>query len=299
MRVKLPPAWTLVELFVVANLGFLAIDVYIAHSINAFELSPEWIPVVYSALAPLLLLAALATGGFAPRSGYPIVEPASSRRQLVGRGIGMMVGYAALAVGIGGMLLHLQSHFFEEQSIRSLVYTAPFVAPLAYAGLGLLLILDRMVDSDSLEWLRWVTILAMGGFVGNFVLTLADHAQNGFFNPAEWIGVGAAAFAIAFLAMVVVLPFDRRLLLAASVLMLLESLVGVTGFALHFTANLHRPGSNLWERFLYGAPVFAPLLFPNLALLAAIAIHSLWSRSAKLSVIQEEESLDRRASSSA
>jgi hypothetical protein len=86
----------------------------------------------------------------------------------------MIVGWTSLGVGIAGMLFHLQSHFFDEQTIHNLVYTTPFVAPLAYAGLGLLLILDRMVDSDSIEWAQWIVFLALGGFVGNFILSLAD-----------------------------------------------------------------------------------------------------------------------------
>ena len=34
------------------------------------------------------------------------------------------------------MLLHLHSRFFVELTLHSLVYTAPFVAPLAFTGLG-------------------------------------------------------------------------------------------------------------------------------------------------------------------
>ena len=114
-------------------------------------------------------------------------------RRRLARGIGLAVGWGSIAVGIAGLLWHLSGDFFQEQTLKNLVYTAPFAAPLAYTGLGLLLILDRMVDARSLEWSRWVILLAAGGFVGNFVLSLADHAQNGFFYPSEWIGVVAAA----------------------------------------------------------------------------------------------------------
>jgi hypothetical protein len=37
-------------------------------------------------------------------------------------------------------------------------------------------------------------------------------------------------------------------------------------------AVLARPGENLFSRLLYGAPVFAPLLFANLSLLAGIGV---------------------------
>jgi hypothetical protein len=252
MMRRLPAPRMVVELFAAGNLAFLAVDVYVAHSVNAFERPQEWIPLALSIAAPLLLV----IGWIAGRD----------------RLIGLSVGWASVAVGIAGMLFHLQSHFFEEQTIRNLVYTAPFVAPLAYAGVGLLLILDRMVDTDSLEWAQWVVFLALGGFTGNFVLSLADHAQNGFFNRGEWIPVAASALAVAFLLMMVVRPLDPALLRATALLLALETLVGVLGFALHLRANMARPGESVWARFIYGAPIFAPLLFANLAILAGIGL---------------------------
>lgn len=246
--------FVLVEAFVIANLGSLAGDVYIAHSVNAFERRAEWIPFFASLTAPVLLLAGAALGGRA------------------WRGIGYLVAWSSIGVGVAGMLFHLQSHFFAEQTIRNLVYTAPFIAPLAYTGIGLLLILDRMVDAATTEWAQWVVFLALGGFGGNFVLSLADHAQNGFYNREEWIAVVAAALGVAFLLMMVLRPSDSTLLRSCVSVMLLEIVVGFAGFALHLRANLHQPAPNVWERFLYGAPIFAPLLFPNLAVLALIGI---------------------------
>jgi hypothetical protein len=43
--------------------------------------------------------------------------------------------------------------------------------------------MNRMVDPESTEWAQWVLFLTLGGFIGNFVFSLADHAKNGFFNP--------------------------------------------------------------------------------------------------------------------
>lgn len=249
MNRRLPTPRTAAELFAAGNLGFLAVDVYIAHLVNRFERPQEWIPVALSVLAPLVLLA-----------GWRHRMP------------GLVVGWASIAVGVAGMVFHLESHFFEEQTIRNLVYTAPFVAPLAYAGIGLLLILDRTVDAASLEWAQWVVFLALGGFAGNFVLSLADHAQNGFFNRGEWIPVVASALACAFLLMMVLRPLDAMLFRATAWLLAAQVLVGVAGFALHVRANVAKPGETLAARFIYGAPAFAPLLFANLALLAAIGL---------------------------
>jgi len=252
--------WVVVEVFIFGNLAFLSADVYIAHSSNAFEQKAEWIPVFFSLAAPALLLGVAALSNASPRAA---------------RALAMFVGWTSLGVGIAGMLFHLQSHFFDEQTIHNLVYTAPFVAPLAYAGLGLLLILDRMVDSDSIEWAQWIVFLALGGFVGNFILSLADHAQNGFFNRMEWIPVASSAMAIGFLLVVVLQPANTRLCNIAWWILALQIAVGVAGFVFHLRANMQQGSSRLWDRFVYGAPIFAPLLFANLAILAAIGIWAL------------------------
>ena len=253
---RLPRPRALLELFITGNLAFLALDVFVAHEVNAFDRRPEWIPFYFSLAAPLLLI----IGALLPRT-----------RNLIGH----IVGWSSLVVGIAGMVFHLQSHFFDQQTLKNLVYTAPFVAPLAYAGLGLLLIMDRMIDPDSTEWAQWVVFLAFGGFAGNFILSLADHAQNGFFNRMEWLPVIAASFGCAFLILLALRPFDIALLQTTAWLMAIEVVIGVIGFALHVRANFFEPSPRLWERFLYGAPVFAPLLFANLALLATLGIWSM------------------------
>ena len=51
-------------------------------------------------------------------------------------------------IGIVGLVLHLKSQFFQQWTLASLVYAAPFAAPLAYTGIGLLLILNRLVDAN-------------------------------------------------------------------------------------------------------------------------------------------------------
>jgi hypothetical protein len=250
-----------VELFAAANFGFLALDIFFAHSVNAFVRWEEWIPFAFSLAAAPLVLVSWLGGGAGPAAG--------ARRWA--RAAGMAVGAAAIAVGVAGLLLHLDSAFFARQTLKNLVYTAPFAAPLAYAGLGLLVLLDRLVE-DPADWARWVVLLALGGFAGNVALSLADHAQNGFFRKSEWIAVAASAFAVAFLAVAVWSPKDRRFARVCLALMAGEAAVGILGFALHLRANLANPGRTLWDRFLYGAPIFAPLLFANLAILAAIGL---------------------------
>jgi hypothetical protein len=259
-RLRELPIAFFVEGFVLANLGFLGLDIWIAHQANAFERREEWVPVVFSAIAPLVLL--------------PLFVNA---RQGVKRGaLGLVIGGLAVAVGLLGMLFHLQSGFFEQQTLRGLVYAAPFVAPLSYVGVGLLLLLNRLEPTETLEWARWVLFMAGAGFAGNLGLSLLDHAQNGFYNRSEWLSVVGAGFGTSFLVCVVARPEAALLRRATAWLMGAEAVLGFIGFGLHLHADLLvRPGADLRERLVYGAPAFAPLLFTNLAGLAALGLWSI------------------------
>ena len=247
----------LVEAFVVMNYGGLVGDIYLAHSTNRFRVPAEYIPLYFSMAAAALLAAGL------------LLRP---RAPAIWRYVGYVVGWAGIAVGIAGVVLHLDSRFFYERTIRSLTYAAPFAAPLAYTGLGLLLLANRMVAPRTREWAQWVLLLALGGFVGNFVFSLTDHAQNGFFRPVEWVPVVASALAVGFL----LLPFMAKaagpyLRLCGAVLAV-QALVGLAGALLHLTADHGNSAGTAFDRIVSGAPPMAPLLFVNLSILAAIAL---------------------------
>jgi hypothetical protein len=192
--------------------------------------------------------------------------------------LGHAVGWMSVAIGIVGLVLHLESQFFQLWTLASLVYAAPFAAPLAYTGIGLLLIMNRMVDPESTEWPLWVIFLALGGFLGNFIFSVTDHAQNGFYRTTEWIPVVSSALAVGFLIAPLFMRCDRNYLLACGLVMVLQGTVGIIGFGFHFWADLHGTGPNLLDRIIYGAPVFAPFLFPDLVALAFIGLWVLWSR---------------------
>jgi hypothetical protein len=251
------------ELFILVNLAFLALDIYLAHSANSFRHAAEYVPLVFSLVSPVLLLVALLALAVWSREG-------------VWRVLGLLVGGAAVAVGVAGLIWHLESRFFRDLTLESLVYTAPFAAPLAYTGLGLLLIMNRLVDPASAEWPRWVLLLALGGFIGNFIFSLADHAQNGFFRAVEWIPVASSAFAIGFLLVPFLIQVGRSFLAACAAVLLVQAAVGLLGCYYHTEANLHGPSPSLFDNFIYGAPALAPLLFPNLVLLAFLGLWVWW-----------------------
>lgn len=246
------------EGFVTANLAFLALDIFLAHSSNQFRDPAEYVPLLFSIAAPAVLAAGVAARW---RLG----------RERMWKWIGAIVGWMAIGVGLAGVIFHLDSQFFYEKTLRSLTYAAPFAAPLAYTGLGLLLLVNRMVEEGSAEWARWVMMMALGGFFGNFVLSLTDHATNGFFRQVEWTPVASSAFAVGFLvAAYVGRPAGWYLKLCAAVLAA-QAVVGVAGFWMHVEASLRGPGG-LWYRIVNGPPLFAPLLLPNLVILGLLGL---------------------------
>lgn len=255
-----PVLW--VEAFVASNLAVLAADIYIAHSVNHFAKAPEYIPLYFSMTAPLVLVVVIALRWFG--------GVASAWRD-----VGYLVGGLSILVGLGGVLYHLESRFFLDHTLKSLTYAAPFAAPLAYTGLGFLLLVNRMVDARTPEWGRWIIFLALGGFFGNFVLSLTDHASNGFFARTEWIPVISSAFATGFLLVPLIASASRRYLDLCLLVMLAQAFVGVLGFWFHVQANMVEPGVSLWDKLVNGAPPMAPLLFPNLVGLAFIGLWAL------------------------
>ena len=255
-----PQLW--VELFVTVNLAILAADIFIAHSVNHFQKAAEYIPLYFSMGAPVVLAVVLTL-----RWIWDIEAP--------WRDVGYAVGWLSVLVGLGGVLYHLESRFFLDRTLKSLTYAAPFAAPLAYSGLGFLLLMNRMVAARSMEWARWVMLLALGGFFGNFILSLTDHASNGFFARTEWIPVISSAFATGFLIIPLLLTVTRRFLDLCLAVMLGQAFVGVLGFWFHMRANLVEPGHDIFDKLVNGAPPMAPLLFPNLVGLALIGLWAL------------------------
>lgn len=236
----------ILDLFITVNLAFLAVDVYLAHASNSFAHRAEWLPFYFSMIASLLVAVSLWW------------------QSTVSRWLYRLVGWGGIVIGTAGLLYHLDSRFFIELTLKSLVYTAPFVAPLAFSGLGLLILLN---DQSTDNWGWWVVVIAGCGWCGNFLLAVLDHAQNGFFVFWEWLPVAGSALACGCLATVIYRPAgDHRFCLWV---LGVNCLLGIVGLFFHLSAGLHS-GS-----FIHSAPIFAPLLFPNLAILATIGIWKL------------------------
>ena len=270
-------AQLLLELFVAANLAVLAGDIVLAHSVNHFRIWAEYIPLYFSADAPLLLLVA-------------ILARWRWRSPDAWRDIGFLIGGLSVLVGLAGVVFHLQSSFFAERTLRSLTYAAPFAAPLAYAGLGFLLILNRMVAGAE-RGPAQSRMGAMGDSAGHRrilrkLYPLPDRPRDKWILPENRVDSGdfqrsghglsdspgdSAGHA----------PLSGRVPGRAG----FAGVVGVLGFGLHLWMNYNTPGGSLFEKSVYGAPPMAPLLFPNLV---ALALIGLWELASDLPAECEE-----------
>src|SRR5690242_65790 len=126
-----PRMW--LELFALFNLAGLVPDIFLAHSTNFFRHRTEYIPLIFSMISPIALIPAVVLLAKGKLRWWKI--------------LGYVVGWTSVLIGVAGLVLHLRSQFFQLWTLASLVYAAPFAAPLAYTGIGFLLIMNRMVDA--------------------------------------------------------------------------------------------------------------------------------------------------------
>jgi hypothetical protein len=68
------------------------------------------------------------------------------------------------------------------------------------------------------------------------------------------------------------MPVRPAYLKACASVVAIQAAVGLLGFALHAASILRQPAAGIIERLSGGAPLMAPLLFPNLSILALIAL---------------------------
>ena len=77
-----------------------------------------------------------------------------------------------------------------------------------------------------------------------------------------------------FFALAVLMPLDGSFLRACMYLAFAQAIVGAIGFLLHICGISGGVSSLLSENILFGPPLFAPLLFSNLAVLVGIGLYA-------------------------
>ena len=91
--------------------------------------------------------------------------------------------------------------------------------------------------------------------------------------------MGASAVAVGFLRCRSDERVSRGFVVVVCAILLVEAGVGLWGFLLHATGNLHGPSGMVQEFHLWSAPI-APLLFPNLMVLGMIGLWQLRGKAA-------------------
>jgi hypothetical protein len=202
----------LLELFLICNLFFLTFDILIAHAMNKFSHLAEYIPLHFSLFSSVLLFTL-----FVFKNKY---ENMSLK-------ISIFIGYISILIGMLGLYYHLDSHLLREFTLKNMVYTAPLVAPLSYTGIGIVLVINSLYDSKNEEWYKTILFCAWTGFLGNFILSVADHAQNGFFHLTEWIPVIASAISVGVFFPLFIYRPTKVWLISCNATLLLQIIVGI------------------------------------------------------------------------
>jgi len=95
---------------------------------------------------------------------------------------------------------------------------------------------------------------------------------TGFSHRSEWIPVVSSALATgSFLVYFLGNP-GRSYAKWCVAILVLQVIVGGAGFLLHVRADFDGPSQRLLSNIISGAPPFAPLLLPNLAILGFLGL---------------------------
>lgn len=262
------------------NQFFIALDVYLAHSISGGIKPAEWIPIVSgSACGALLLLAGLI----------------ALRNRELASALANIVFAVSIGVGLLGAYLHLNrtvllsEGLVSIQAVATLIWAPPVIGPLFFVLIGVLGIsaawVESPVDSGRLQLFAGRTVqmpysktraylLIVAVFVlATLISSVLDHARFGFDNAWVWLPVTAALFGFSTaLYLGIAARPSAGDIAAHGTAMLLLIAVGLIGFVLHSGSSLTSAGAIVIERFLRGSPLLAPLLFCNVGVMGLLAL---------------------------
>ncbi len=262
------------------NQLFIALDIYLAHSINGTLKPNEWIPIVYGGAAGIALLAA---GAIALHN-----RPRATR-------LANLVFVVGIAVGLLGAWFHLNrtvlldSGLVSLEAVSTLIWAPPVIGPLFFILISILgisaawaeapadsgrlrLFGERYVQMPYSKTRAYMLITAIF-ILATLISSVLDHARIRFDNVWVWLPVAAALFGFTTsLFLGIFQKPNAGDIVVHAVAMLLIILVGIIGFILHTESSLTASGAIVAERFLRGSPLLAPLLFCNVGLMGLLAL---------------------------
>lgn len=258
----------------------LGVDTYLAHSITGTLKPGEWIPVIFGVFAGLALL---------------VAGLIALRKRPLANSIATLIFLASIVVGVWGSYFHLRRALLPDalagQQITTflLVYGPPLLGPITFALIGILGISaaweEEPLESGQVRLLGNLRIrMPLSKTRAYFLMTalfilvtvlssVLDHARTNFANPWLWLPTVIGVFAtLVTTAMGAYDHLERKDLLTYIAAMILLALVGLLGAFFHIQFNLTGQGAILQERFIHGAPLLAPLLYANMALLGLLVL---------------------------
>ena len=237
-----------------SNFAFIGVDVLMAHSQNNYF---RWalIPVAYSVGAVLAVLAAIIFHGSGlARRGFQATM-----------WLGVLVGVAGTF-----FLLHGNSTSGQVSFHRLLIEGSPIAAPIAFAGIAAFALVSEHRRGPAR---RFSLLILVGiGFSAAAVAAFLDHARLDFRPGYTLIPVvlgTVAAISCFYIATCRAEAAETRIFLT---ILALSAFMGLAGFVFHVLGDLAGTEGIVWVRFLYRNPILGPLLFCDLAFLAALSI---------------------------
>jgi hypothetical protein len=254
------PKTQLILFYLSINYLIVFLDVFIAHALNRFFPSFEWIPIVFSPIATFSAILLL----LLPKPGWV---------QL----FNIFISALGVVIGVLGFGFHLQGASAGDViSFAGLISGTPVFAPLAFVALGSIGLITTLDDHPAYrnynltQKTRWLLLATAFWFLATATVAYFDHAQTGFRNIYTLVPFYTGIFAAIILFLQAYSYPDHGLSTLLVITMLLSFLVGLLGFAFHLSVDLAGRGTFQWTRVFYQAPGLAPLLFCDLGIWGAL-----------------------------
>lgn len=274
----------LMLILVAFNMAGIGFETYLAHLISGGIKPAESIPVFFGPIAGAIVFVALFL---------------RVRHQAYTSATLIIIGVSALSVVVGvlGSSFHweraLAPSYLPGARLRWdwIIFAPPVMAPLAFAGIGLIGILAALEDTQpetgqltlpgvlsfkapltQTTQLFWLVAL---GLAAATLSAFLDHGRTQFEDVFVWIPVFLGTFgSVLTLLMALYARRTRADYFIFFWTMVLMIWVGVMGLGLHFNADLPEgpDGGINAERLIRGAPIMAPLLFANMGALGIISM---------------------------
>jgi hypothetical protein len=267
-------------LLAAVNEFFLAVDIYLAHSISGTITRQEWIPIRFGPVAAALLL---------------LAGVIALRRRALATVMANIVLLASIGVGLLGAYFHIVRAILptalpgQRVSLDLIVWAPPILGPLTFCLVGMLGLsavwIEEPPESGVLRLFGGIRLrlpysktraylfLVGLGSLATVISSVLDHARTHFTNPWLWIPTTVGAFATVVGVGLGLLDRPSRADVWTFVGgMAAMIVVGLIGSYLHIQDNLTSEGTIVGERFIRGAPFLAPLLFCNMGLLGFLSL---------------------------